>query len=62
MKYIEEEVELKYSDEDMISFAIWMRNIDTPINAEQYFHYSDIDMLNEWRSLFLKSNWEEAIL
>lgn len=56
MKHIKEAVELKYSDEDMINFAIWLRNVDIPDNAEQYFHYNDTDMLNEWRSLFLKSD------
>lgn len=34
--------------EQMIDFHNWMRRNDTAENAEQYFHYSDEDMLNEY--------------
>ena len=32
----------------MIGFHKWMKENDTAENAEQYFHYSDEDMLNEY--------------
>ena len=32
----------------LIGFYKWMKENDTAENAEQYFHYSDEDMLNEY--------------
>ena len=34
--------------ERIIDFYKWMKNNDTEQNAEQYFHYTDEDMLNEY--------------
>ena len=34
--------------EQMIDFHNWMRRNDTAENAEQYFHYTDEDMLTEY--------------
>lgn len=33
-------------DEFTIKFAYWFRKEDTQENAEKYFHFSDMDMLN----------------
>jgi hypothetical protein len=30
------------------NFIKWMRENDTPENAEKYFHYTDEDMYNEY--------------
>jgi len=35
--------------EQMIGFYKWMKENDTKENAEKYFHYSDEDMLNEFK-------------
>jgi len=35
--------------EQMIRFYKWMKENDTFENAEKYFHYSDEDMLNEFK-------------
>jgi hypothetical protein len=35
--------------EQMIEFYKWMKENDTEENAEKYFHYSDKDMLNEFK-------------
>ena len=32
-----------------IKFANWLRKEDTPENAEKWFHYSDMDMLNAFK-------------
>ncbi len=29
-----------------IDFALWLRKVDTPENAEEWFGYSDDDMLD----------------
>lgn len=34
---------------DAIAFHRWMIANDTPENAEEYFHYSDEDMYNEFK-------------
>lgn len=36
-------------DEFTIKFAYWFRKEDTPENAEKYFHFSDVDMLNAFK-------------
>lgn len=33
---------------EAIAFHKWMRENDTMENAEQYFHYTDEDMYNEY--------------
>ena len=43
-----EEAKKMYSKQDMIGFHKWMKENDTPENAEQYFHYTDEDMLEEY--------------
>lgn len=40
------------SDEFTIAFHQWMRLNDTQENAEKYFHYTDKDMLNEFKEDF----------
>jgi hypothetical protein len=37
------------ADEFAINFHQWMRVNDTKENAEKYFHYTDKDMLNEFK-------------
>jgi len=32
------------------NFIKWMRENDTPENAEKYFHYTDEDMYNEYQN------------
>ena len=32
----------------LANFMKWMRENDTPENAEKYFHYTDEDMYNEY--------------
>lgn len=39
----------KEQDEFAIKFANWLRKEDTPENAEKWFHYSDMDMLNAFK-------------
>jgi hypothetical protein len=39
----------KNSDELAIKFAYWLRKEDTQENAEKWFHYSDMDMLNAFK-------------
>lgn len=39
---------LEKEKEQMIDFHKWMLKNDTAENAEQYFHYSDDDMFNEY--------------
>ena len=39
----------KNIDDFAISFHQWMRVNDTQENAEKYFHYTDKDMLNEFK-------------
>ena len=39
------------SDVDMIAFSKWLRENDTEENAEMFFGYTDLDMLNYWKSL-----------
>ena len=39
---------LEKEREQMVDFYTWMRINDTPRNAEQYFHYSDEDMLTDY--------------
>ena len=34
--------------DQMIGFYKWMQKNDTAENAEQYYHYTDRDMLNEY--------------
>jgi hypothetical protein len=36
-------------DELAIAFHRWMRKNDTQENADKYFHYTDKDMLNEFK-------------
>jgi hypothetical protein len=43
---------LEKEKEQIINFHKWMLKNDTAENAEQYFHYSDDDMFNE----YLKTN------
>lgn len=44
------EVQLEViADEFAIDFYNWMRENDTPINADKYFHYTDEDMLNTFK-------------
>jgi len=40
---------LEMEAKQMIEFYKWMRKNDTEENAEKYFHYSDEDMLNEFK-------------
>lgn len=35
----------------MIDFALWLRNNDTQENAEMFANFSDIDMLNYYLNL-----------
>ena len=44
----------KEQDEFAIKFANWLRKEDTPENAEKWFHYSDMDMLNAFKEEQLK--------
>lgn len=37
------------ADEFAIGFAKWLRENDIPKNAEKYFGYSDLDMLQEFK-------------
>jgi len=39
----------KKQDDFAIGFAKWLRENDTPKNAEKYFGYSDLDMLQEFK-------------
>lgn len=39
----------KENDEFAIKFANWLRKEDTQENAEKWFHYSDMDMLNAFK-------------
>lgn len=39
----------KEQDEFTIKFANWLRKEDTQENADKYFHYSDMDMLNAFK-------------
>ena len=39
---------LQKEKEQMISFHKWMKENDTQENAEEYFHYTDEDMVNEY--------------
>lgn len=39
---------MTFSKDNMIEFALWLRVNDTQENADQWFHYSDMDMLNYW--------------
>ncbi len=39
---------LEKEKEQIISFHKWMLDNDTEENAEQYFHYTDEDMLDEY--------------
>ena len=42
--------ELKQKQDDFsIKFAYWLRKEDTQENAEKWFHYSDMDMLNAFK-------------
>jgi len=34
----------------LANFMKWMRENDTPENAEKYFHYTDEDMYNEYQN------------
>ena len=47
------EVQIKINREREDDFAIafhrWMRMNDTQENADKYFHYTDKDMLNEFK-------------
>jgi Asp-tRNA(Asn)/Glu-tRNA(Gln) amidotransferase C subunit len=36
-------------DEFTIKFANWLRKEDTQENADKWFHYSDMDMLNAFK-------------
>ena len=42
----------------VIGFHRWMKENDTPENAEKWFGYSDEDMLNAYVDE-LESNWAE---
>ena len=42
----------------VIGFHRWMKENDTPENAEKWFGYSDEDMLNAYIDE-LESNWAE---
>ncbi len=37
------------ANEFAIGFAMWLRENDTPENAEKFFGYSDLDMLEEFK-------------
>ena len=39
----------KIADDFAIAFHRWMRMNDTQENADKYFHYTDKDMLNEFK-------------
>lgn len=36
------------SQQDCIDFAIWLRENDTPENAEEFFNYTNDDMFKYW--------------
>lgn len=38
----------QFTRQDMIDFANWYRQEDTPENVERYFHYDDAEFLNIW--------------
>jgi len=42
---------LNKEKEQMIDFALWLRNNDTQENAEMFANFSDIDMLNYYLNL-----------
>jgi hypothetical protein len=35
-------------EQNMIMFHKWMKDNDTPENAERFFHFTDEDMLNQY--------------
>jgi hypothetical protein len=39
-------------DEFLIDFYNWMKQEDTPDNAERWFGYTDKDMLNEFKEQY----------
>lgn len=38
-----------FSEEDVIEFLEWTKKEDIEKNAEKYFHYSNLDMLQLWK-------------
>ena len=38
----------KMEKKQMLGFYKWVKQMDTPENAERFFHYSDEDVLNEY--------------
>jgi len=45
--------------EQMIGFHKWMLKMDTEANAEQFFHYSDQDMLEQYLSGDWGPGWRD---
>ena len=37
-------------NKERLDFIKWMKENDTPENAEKYFHYTDEDMFNEYQN------------
>jgi hypothetical protein len=46
--------------ETAIKFAIWLRDVDTQENADEWFGYSDEDMYNYFCSNFLPAENEPS--
>jgi hypothetical protein len=38
------------NNKERLDFIKWMKENDTPENAEKYFHYTDEDMFNEYQN------------
>lgn len=43
-----EQMDKIYYSKDCIDFAIWLRENDTPENAEEFFNYTNDDMFKYW--------------
>ena len=43
-----EKMDKIYYSKDCIDFAIWLRDNDTPENAEEFFGFTDSDMFDYW--------------